>query len=524
VKYVGKISDASNSPDGFTIYKYDDIKNLGKNKKQINQISVDASSCTSETNDTYVCELPNPATPNLVNDKFEFAKSIAISVAAFNNIGEGLPSKALIVRNQKCSEYIFIGMRGSGEAYEDATVEGRVGKHLHPLFLSLGNHPTIKGGISADGVPDYKAVKVPLNPLDPNGELFPFLLETVNMTTIELSARFVRIKNACPNAKFILAGYSQGAYGVNQLMNLFEKNNKQEEIENVIAGVFLIANPAEEERGIIPTLESIGKNIITEKVGQTTCVLVSPAVKAFEKGATEIGLSANRIQKFLSSSLPNLQLKASESVAKLFDPAVEERVVQEVKKVRLEQKKQGDALKAAERIMRESVNSKSPQDLPGCQIYFVSNLLSKDNFKLTKPKSTNSFSFFYDYDYIADTCSLVRSNLFKYVRTPQDIDWLEKNIPQWRTDTYDKETVLSEIEKYFKLKNASCGDGLSLEEAISTAAISVPSLVLRGLAVNIPSNFFTGVHTKYSSNSENWTDALINTPMLSQAKKPFTLN
>jgi hypothetical protein len=303
-------------------------------------------------------------------------------------------------------------------------------------------------------------------------------------------------------------------------MNQFEKNNKQEEIENVIAGVFLIANPAEEGRGIIPTLESIGKNIITEKVGQATCEVA----RTFEKGATEIGLAANRIQKFLRSILPNLQLKASESVAKLFDPAVEERVVQEVKKIRLEQVKQGDALKAAERIMRESVKSKSPQDLPGCQIYFVSNLLSKDNLKLTKPKSTNSFSFFYDYDYIADTCSFVRSNLFKYVRTPQDIDWLEKNIPQWRTDIYDKETVLSEIEKYFKLKNTSCGDGLSLEEAMSTR-ITAPFQFLRGLSVNIFSgDIFTGVHTKYSSNSENWTDALINTPMLSQAKKPFTLN
>jgi hypothetical protein len=297
----------------------------------------------------------------------------------------------------------------------------------------------------------------------------------------------------------------------------------------VIAGVFLIANPAEEGRGIIPTLESIGKNIITEKVGQATCVLrasQASAARAFEKGATEIGLSANRIQKFLRSNSPNLLLKASESVAKLYDPAVEERIVQAVKQVRLEQKKQGDALKAAERIMRESVKSKSPQDLPGCQIYFVSNLLSKDNLKLTKPKSTNSFSFFYDYDIIADTCSFVRSNLFKYVRTPQDIDWLEKNIPQWRTDIYDKETVLSEIEKYFKLKNASCGDGLSLEEATSTQ-ITAPFLVLSGLSVllgNVLTFNFAGVHTKYSSNSENWTDALINTPMLSQAKKPFTLN
>ena len=523
LKYSGKISGASNSPDGFRIFKYDNIKNLDKNKKQISQITVDASSCTPEINDTYVCELPNPATPNLVSEKFEFAESIAISVAAFNNIGEGVLSNALIVRNQKCNEYIFIGMRGSGEAYEDATVEGRVGKHLHPLFLSLSKHPTIKGGISADGVPDYKAVKVPLNPFNSDGELFPFLLETVNMTTIELSTRFVRIKNACPNAKFILAGYSQGAYGVNQLMNLFEKNNKQEEIENVIAGVFLIANPAEEGRGIIPTMESIGKNIITEKVGQTTCVIrafQTSAARAFEKSAIEIG---SKTQKFLSSILPNLQLKSIEIVAKLYDPALEERVVQAVKQVRLEQIKQGDALKAAERIMRESIKSKNLQDLPGCQIYFVSNLLSKDNLKLTKPKSTNSFSFFYNYDYIADTCSFVRSNLFKYVRTPQDIDWLEKNIPQWRTDTYNKETVLSEIEKYFKLKNATCGDGLSLEEAMSTK-LTAPFNFLAGLSVNILSGNITGVHTKYSSNSENWTDALINTPMLSQAKKPFTLN
>ena len=523
LKYSGKISGASNSPDGFRIFKYDNIKNLDKNKKQISQITVDASSCTPEINDTYVCELPNPASPNLVSEKFEFAESIAISVAAFNNIGEGVLSNALIVRNQKCNEYIFIGMRGSGEAYEDATVEGRVGKHLHPLFLSLHKHPTIKGGISADGVPDYKAVKVPLNPFNSDGELFPFLLETVNMTTIELSTRFVRIKNACPNAKFILAGYSQGAYGVNKLMNLFEKNNKQEEIENVIAGVFLIANPAEEGRGIIPTMESIGKNIITEKLGQTTCVIrafQTSAARAFEKSATEIG---SKTQKFLNSILPNLQLKSIEIVAKLYDPALEERVVQAVKQVRLEQIKQGDALKAAERIMRESIKSKNLQDEPGCQIYFVSNLLSKDNLKLTKPKSTNSFSFFYNYDYIADTCSFVRSNLFKYVRTPQDIDWLEKNIPQWRTDTYNKETVLSEIEKYFKLKNATCGDGLSLEEAMSTK-LTAPFNFLAGLSVNILSGSITGVHTKYSSNSENWTDALINTPMLSQAKKPFTLN
>ena len=530
LKYSGKISGASNSPDGFRIFKYDNIKNLDKNKKQISQITVDASSCTPEINDTYVCELPNPATPNLVSEKFEFAESIAISVAAFNNIGEGVLSNALIVRNQKCNEYIFIGMRGSGEAYEDATVEGRVGKHLHPLFLSLHKHPTIKGGISADGVPDYKAVKVPLNPFNSDGELFPFLLETVNMTTIELSTRFVRIKNACPNAKFILAGYSQGAYGVNQLMNLFEKNNKQEEIENVIAGVFLIANPAEEGRGIIPTMESIVKNIVTEKVALTTCVIrasQASAERAFEKFTTEIRLTANGTQKFLNSILPNLQLKSIEIVAKLYDPALEERVVQAVKQVRLEQIKQGDALKAAERIMRESIKSKSPQDLPGCQIYFVSNLLNKDNLKLTKPKSTNSFSFFYDYDYIADMCSFVRSDLFKYVGLAQDIEWLETKIPQWRTPTYNKEEVLSALEEYFKLKNATCGDGRSLKAAIEANPILNPLRFLSGMSANYVSGRWSGiagVHTKYSSNSDNWTDELMSRPKSFQAKMPFTLN
>ena len=132
-----------------------------------------------------------------------------------------------------------------------------------------------------------------------------------------------------------------------------------------------------------------------------------------------------------------------------------------------------------------------------------------------------------DYDYIADMCSYFRSDLFKYVGLAQDIEWLETKIPQWRTPTYNKEEVLSALEEYFKLKNATCGDGRSLKAAIEANPILNPLRFLSGMSANYVSGRWSGiagVHTKYSSNSDNWTDELMSRPKSFQAKMPFTLN
>jgi hypothetical protein len=335
IDYNGVALGAPNSPTGFRIY-------IGG--KLINEVAIGDSNCIEIPNRFYSrCVLPKPTKADNDSFKFKYEKS-TLSVRAFNLIGEGLPS--LPKQIQLCSKYIFIGMRGSGEKYQADPLG--IGKTLTNLFNEVKTHPTINGEISVDGVPKYPAVGVPLFNVITKPKLLPeFLNETMNQSTMHLTERFGEIKKKCPNAKFVLAGYSQGAYGVNEFINILEKGYSKGELQAVIAGVFLIANPAEAGTGIIPTLDAYGKSKELAQVSESLC----------------------------DGKLLNLIPGTS--------------WVQWIKAFDVNSK------------------NKSITNLPRCQMLWTSILVSATERKLTDPKLVATQSFFYPFDIVADFCKLL---------------------------------------------------------------------------------------------------------------------
>jgi hypothetical protein len=279
--------------------------------------------------------------------KFKYGKSV-LSAAAFNINGEGLHSSPYSI--QLCSRYIFIGMRGSGEKYQADPLG--IGKTLTNLFNEVKTHPTINGEISVDGVPEYRAVGVPNLGSFIKPELPEFLNETVNQTTMHLSKRFGDIKKMCPDAKFVLAGYSQGAYGVNEFINFLERKNSKDELQALFAGVFLIANPAEAGRGIIPTLDAYGESKVLQRFTEKAC-------------NTNEGVK--RVAGLINGTSWVPWIKALDVNSK----------------------------------------DKSVTNLPLCQMYWTTIIVNASERRLTHPKLVKTESFFYPFDIVADFCRLV---------------------------------------------------------------------------------------------------------------------
>ena len=358
---------------GFRIYS-----SIGGSQQQVKNFSTEEGKCKYEnsvsTKGPSSCDLPIPSFTNQF--KFELGKSIW-SVAAFNQNGEGPRSEPLEI--QLCSKYIFIGMRGSGQKYEADPLG--IGITLTNLFNAAKIHPKINGDISADGVKDYPAVPVPFN-LATDPKLLPnFVNETVNHTTLHLAKRFNDIRKACPDAKLILAGYSQGAYGINDFINILERNHSKDELQAVIAGVFLIANPAEDQRGIIPTLDVYAKSKVLEKAGLALCA-TNAGLKRFVERETSKGFAAfNKITNVFKGIASGKDLKEVQQSAKDWDQW--------------------------QKDFDKNSKNKSVKDLPGCQLLWTSILLSAVERKLTPPVHVKTESFFYDGDIVADFCKIV---------------------------------------------------------------------------------------------------------------------
>jgi len=149
----------------------------------------------------------------------------------------------------KCTNYKFIGMRGSGQEFDDPrekTAENRqMGPEMASLYGYLRNFDEFKNIISFSGVPDYPAVAVPA--LYEDFAEYIFSLEYV--ATLELIRDFSTEVERCPDTKFIIAGYSQGAYAAHYLIKTIEE--KRSYLRNSIVGAIFLANPSESQNGIL---------------------------------------------------------------------------------------------------------------------------------------------------------------------------------------------------------------------------------------------------------------------------------
>ena len=149
----------------------------------------------------------------------------------------------------KCTNYKFIGMRGSGQEFDDPrekTAENRqMGPEMASLYGYLRNFDEFKNKISFSGVPDYPAVAVNKIVTDPAA----FIESLEIISTLELIRDFSTEVERCPDTKFIIAGYSQGAYAAHYLIKTLEE--KKSYLRDSIVGAIFLASPSENKAGIL---------------------------------------------------------------------------------------------------------------------------------------------------------------------------------------------------------------------------------------------------------------------------------
>ena len=149
----------------------------------------------------------------------------------------------------KCTNYKFIGMRGSGQEFDDPrekTAENRqMGPEMASLYGYLRNFSEFKNKISFSGVPDYPAVGLPA----PGGNWSEYISSLEYLATLTLRNYFYSEFRKCPDTKFMVAGYSQGAYGAHHLIKFIEESKSY--LRNSIVGAIFLANPSQNETGIL---------------------------------------------------------------------------------------------------------------------------------------------------------------------------------------------------------------------------------------------------------------------------------
>jgi hypothetical protein len=151
-----------------------------------------------------------------------------------------------------CPKYVFLGMRGSGQKLQPGSDVGVFGPELASLLSELKKIPAFVGNLESN-YPDaasYKAVGVGLNE--------EYVNEVRNVAPIALTNLFMSyIKRCESDTKFILAGYSQGAYAVHYLVTSLEKPSTPPELKNRILAAITLANPGNPKTGLMAYLEAL---------------------------------------------------------------------------------------------------------------------------------------------------------------------------------------------------------------------------------------------------------------------------
>lgn len=163
--------------------------------------------------------------------------------------------------NGGCKPYIFVGMRGSGEVYSRNNFG--LGPTLYPLYSKLSSsakfNPKGKSTLAVATPIDYKAMPAPL-PTAGNLTVFgkdlaTYVHQTVYQAGQELTGSLIALHAKCPTSKFILAGYSQGAYAIDYVRNpRFSPNTAA---KKRIVGTVRLGDPGTAKTGMLAVAQGV---------------------------------------------------------------------------------------------------------------------------------------------------------------------------------------------------------------------------------------------------------------------------
>ncbi|WP_158607731.1 cutinase family protein [Flexivirga caeni] len=151
-----------------------------------------------------------------------------------------------------CTDYIFVGARGSGEpGYDNGQWVANNGEQPGtndgigtPLFATFSDlEPQVEA--NGESIGDY-AVDYPAVPVTPDGLLLiegfgSAYQDSVNTGVFNFESELSQLHNSCPNSLFIVGGYSQGAQVV--ATGLADLSNSSSPLLGLISSVVLYGDP-----------------------------------------------------------------------------------------------------------------------------------------------------------------------------------------------------------------------------------------------------------------------------------------
>lgn len=151
-----------------------------------------------------------------------------------------------------CPKYVFLGMRGSGQKLEPGSDVGVFGPELASLLSELKKIPAFIGNLESNhpNAVSYKALEV--------GLTSEYVNEVRNEAPTALNNLFNSYTKRCESdTKFILAGYSQGAYAVHWLVKRLESPEAPPELKFRILAAITLANPGNPKTGLMEYLNEL---------------------------------------------------------------------------------------------------------------------------------------------------------------------------------------------------------------------------------------------------------------------------
>lgn len=214
-----------------------------------------------------------------------FKKKIIVFLIIFANLILTTPaafSSNNIETTTECTPYKFFGMRGSGQ--NDLKTDNKLvfeyGPEIAALYGAISESPKFKGKISWAYFDETKVVE---KYLAMGVEFSPEYVDAVtNNSTKAIASQIAFFSNKCGDkTKFILAGYSQGAYGVHWVVNFLEKNFKN--VAKRIVAAVLLADPGKSNTGLMATAwyakksDSVASKIVPSSsvlklIGETSAI------------------------------------------------------------------------------------------------------------------------------------------------------------------------------------------------------------------------------------------------------------
>jgi len=212
-------------------------------------------------------------------------------------------------------------------------------------------------------------------------------------------------KKESEQTKSFLSGYSQGAYGVNDLVNIWERGFGTE-VSKVLAGVFLIANPAEPNTGAITAIDSISEKKGAYSTSLTLCGVSATTINTVLVAIEEASRAArvyNDARNLLSSGIKTFKSFLANPLKILGLSNGPQKNDTEFSKG-LEK-----TLKKIEKAAAESRKNANLEDQPLCQLMFMKIILEAYDRKLETPRDVNVHTHFSRGDIIADALPIFKA-------------------------------------------------------------------------------------------------------------------